>query len=51
MEPANREWQSMADELSFAADGKGIVRWGRPNGSMEDIPDFEEAVKAVDGKH
>ena len=32
----------------FAIDGEGIVRWGRAARRADDIPDFEEAVDAID---
>ncbi|KXL46705.1 hypothetical protein M433DRAFT_71299 [Acidomyces richmondensis BFW] len=32
----------------FAVDGKGIVRWGRAADRANDIPDFEEAAKALE---
>jgi hypothetical protein len=34
----------------FAVDGEGIVRWGRAAHKSNDIPDFEEAVKALEGE-
>jgi len=37
-------WQSAG---SFAVDGDGIVKWSRPSGSADEVPDFGEAVKAL----
>ncbi|KAF2084182.1 hypothetical protein K490DRAFT_7521, partial [Saccharata proteae CBS 121410] len=42
-ESGNR-WQTAG---SFGMDGDGKVRWGSAAGSANDVPDFEEAVKAV----
>ena len=39
-------WQTSG---SFAVDGKGIVRWGGPSARADEIPAFEDAVKATDG--
>ncbi|PSN64577.1 hypothetical protein BS50DRAFT_590371 [Corynespora cassiicola Philippines] len=38
-------WQSSG---SFAVDADGLVNWGRPNESADEIPNFEEAVEALD---
>jgi hypothetical protein len=40
-------WQTSG---TYAVDREGIVRYGGPAGSADEIPDFEEAVKAVQGK-
>ncbi|CAK5283231.1 unnamed protein product [Mycena citricolor] len=37
-------WQTSG---SFAVDGEGIVRWGHPMASAGEIPDFREALRAV----
>lgn len=37
-------WQTAG---SWAVDKEGVVRWGGVSKSSDDIPDFEEAVKAV----
>jgi len=37
-------WQTAG---SFGCDGKGVVRWGRAAQRADEIPDFEEAVRAV----
>lgn len=37
-------WQTSG---SFAIDGKGVVRWGGAAASAQDMPDFEDAVKAL----
>lgn len=34
---------------NFAVDREGIVRWGGPADKMEDIPDFEGVVAALEG--
>ena len=34
---------------SFAVDQKGVVRWGQAAPSADWIPDFEEAIQAVEG--
>lgn len=33
----------------FAVDGGGVVRWGRAAERADDIPDFEEAVRVLEG--
>lgn len=38
-------WQTSG---SFAVDGEGIVRWGHAAPSADWIPDFEEAIRAVE---
>ncbi|KAI4210455.1 MAG: hypothetical protein LQ351_006681 [Letrouitia transgressa] len=38
-------WQTSG---SFAVDRKGIVRWGREAPSADWVPDFEEAVQAIE---
>lgn len=43
-ESGNR-WQTSG---SFAVDRNGVVRWGGAAGRADWIPDFEEAVKAVE---
>jgi hypothetical protein len=42
-ESGNR-WQSAG---SFAVDDKGAVRWTRAAKAADDIPDFNEALKAL----
>ncbi|KAF2639991.1 hypothetical protein P280DRAFT_469727 [Massarina eburnea CBS 473.64] len=37
-------WQSAG---SFAVAGDGTVKWSKPNVSADDVPDFEEALKAL----
>ncbi|KAF2115178.1 hypothetical protein BDV96DRAFT_646197 [Lophiotrema nucula] len=37
-------WQTAG---SFAADKEGIVKWSKPNASADDVPNFEEALKAL----
>lgn len=32
----------------FAVDGTGVVRWGRAADKADDIPDFEEAARALE---
>lgn len=39
-------WQTSG---SWVVDVGGVVRWGGASGRMDEIPDFEEAVKAVEG--
>ena len=39
-------WQTAG---SFAVDGKGFVAWGRPSERADDVPNLEEARKAVSG--
>lgn len=38
-------WQSSG---SFAIDEEGTVQWARPAKSADDVPDFEEALRALD---
>lgn len=42
-ESGNR-WQTSG---SFAVDGEGTVRWSRVARAADDIPDFNEALKAL----
>lgn len=37
-------WQTAG---AFAVDAGGVVRWGGAAGRADEIPDFEEAVAAV----
>lgn len=37
-------WQTSG---SWAVDGRGKIAWGRPMNVANEIPDFDEAVKAV----
>lgn len=39
-------WQTSG---SWAVDKEGVVRWGGVGRSADDVPDFEEAVKAIEG--
>jgi hypothetical protein len=40
-------WQSAG---SFAVASDGTVKWSRPSASADDVPDFEEALGAIDSK-
>ena len=40
-------WQTSGN---FAIDGSGIVRWGGPVEGAEQVPDFEDVVKQLEGK-
>jgi hypothetical protein len=42
-ESGNR-WQTSG---SFAVDGEGIVRWSKVANAADEIPDFDEALKAL----
>ncbi|SPQ22549.1 0641606f-0944-4693-9c77-29be4c8c5742 [Thermothielavioides terrestris] len=49
-------WNRAADSGSrwqvggaFAVDAGGFVRWVRPSASADDVPDFQEALKALAG--
>lgn len=44
-ESGNR-WQTAG---TFAVDKEGVVRWGGPARQADDVPDLEEAVKALEG--
>lgn len=39
-------WQTAG---SFGVDAEGVVRWGRPAEGSEEIPNFEEGARAVEG--
>ncbi|KAL6702964.1 hypothetical protein ACN47E_010319 [Coniothyrium glycines] len=45
-ESGNR-WQTAGN---FGVDGQGIVRWSRKDKRADDVPDFNEGIKAVLGK-
>lgn len=40
-------WQTSG---SFAVDDNGVLRWGKPASSADEIPDFEKAIAALDRK-
>ncbi|KAF2719308.1 hypothetical protein K431DRAFT_286894 [Polychaeton citri CBS 116435] len=40
-------WQTSGN---FAVDGEGVVKWGGPAASADDIPDFENAVAILAGE-
>ncbi|KAF2787933.1 hypothetical protein K505DRAFT_287040 [Melanomma pulvis-pyrius CBS 109.77] len=40
-------WQSSG---SFAVDRDGVMRWGGPSRSADDVPDFGEAMEAIQSK-
>ena len=35
---------------NFAVDGAGVLRWGGPAERADHVPDFEDAVKILEGK-
>jgi hypothetical protein len=39
-------WQTSG---AWAVDKEGVVKWGRVSKAADDVPDFEEAVKVLEG--